>query len=127
MLKNHFRIMQKLTNKEEEVMKILWKLQKAFVKEILAELKDDKPHYNTMSTIVRNLEEKKYVAYEAFGNTHRYYPIVTKEAYRKRFVNSTIAEYYDNSYKNLVSMFAKEEKISVKELKEIIHLIEKNK
>ncbi|MBT8185261.1 MAG: BlaI/MecI/CopY family transcriptional regulator [Eudoraea sp.] len=119
--------MQKLTNKEEEVMKILWKLEKAFVKEILAEIKKDKPHYNTMSTIVRNLEEKKYVAHEAFGNTHRYYPLVTKEAYRKRFVNSTIAEYYDNSYKNLVSMFAREEKISVEELREIIHLIEKNK
>ena len=97
--------MQKLTNKEEEVMKILWKLQKAFVKEILADFKKDKPHYNTMSTIVRNLEDKKYVAHEAFGNTHRYYPIISKEAYRKRFVNSTIAEYYDNSYKNLVSMF----------------------
>ena len=119
--------MQKLTNKEEEVMKILWKLQKAFVKEILEEFKEDKPHYNTMSTIVRNLEEKKYVAHEAFGNTHRYYPLITKEAYRKRFVSSSIADYYDNSYKNLVSMFAKEEKISVKELKEIISLIEKNK
>ena len=119
--------MQKLTNKEEEVMKVLWKLQKAFVKEILAQFKKEQPHYNTMSTIVRNLEEKKYVAHEAFGNTHRYYPIVSKEAYRKRFVNSTIAEYYDNSYKNLVSMFAREEKISVEELKEIITLIEKNK
>lgn len=119
--------MQKLTNKEEEVMRILWKLEKAFVKEILAEFKEDQPHYNTMSTIVRNLEEKKYVAHEAFGNTHRYYPIITKEDYRKRFVNSTLAAYYDNSYKNLVSMFAKEEKISVEELKEIIHLIEKNK
>ncbi len=119
--------MQKLTNKEEEVMKILWNLKKAFVKEIRAEFKGEKPHYNTLSTIVRNLEDKKYVSYEAFGNTHRYFPIVTKEAYRKRFINSTIADYYDNSYKNLVSFFAKEEKISVKELKEIIDLIEKNK
>ena len=119
--------MEKLTNKEEEVMKILWKLEKAFVKEILAEFEEDKPHYNTMSTIVRNLEDKNYVAHEAFGNTHRYYPVVTKEDYRKRFVNSTIAEYYDNSYKSLVSMFAREEKISVKELREIITLIENNK
>lgn len=108
-------------------MKVLWKLQKAFVKEILEEFKGDKPHYNTMSTIVRNLEEKNYVAHEAFGNTHRYYPLITKEAYRKQFVSATIADFYDNSYKNLVSMFAKEEKISVKELKEIISLIEKNK
>nr|WP_299174571.1 BlaI/MecI/CopY family transcriptional regulator [uncultured Allomuricauda sp.] len=119
--------MQKLTNKEEEVMKILWRLKKAFVKEVLKEMKGDKPHYNTLSTIVRNLQEKKYVGHEAFGNTHRYYSLVTKEAYRKKFVNSTIADYYDNSYKSLVSFFAKEEKISVEELKEIIDLIENKK
>ena len=119
--------MQKLTNKEEEIMKILWQLEKAFVKEIKAQLKDDKPHYNTLSTIVRNLEEKKYVGHEAFGNTHRYYPLISKDAYRKKFVNSTIMDYYDNSYKNLVSFFAKEDKISVDELKDIIALIEKNK
>ncbi|WP_136468452.1 BlaI/MecI/CopY family transcriptional regulator [Flagellimonas onchidii] len=119
--------MQKLTNKEEEVMKILWKLKKAFVKEVLVEMKGDKPHYNTLSTIIRNLQEKNYVGHEAFGNTHRYFPIVTKESYRKKFINSTIADYYDNSYKSLVSFFAKEEKISVEELKEIIDLIEKKK
>lgn len=119
--------MEKLTNKEEEVMKILWRLEKAFVKEIMAEIKENKPHYNTLSTMVRNLEEKKYVAYEAFGNTHRYYPIIKKEAYRKVYVDNSIADYYDNSYKNLVSFFAKEEKISVEELKEIIQLIENKK
>ena len=116
---------QKLTNKEEEVMKILWQLQKAFVKEILEEIKGEKPHYNTLSTIVRNLQEKGFVAYEAFGNTHRYFPMVTKEEYRKKYVNSAIVDYYDDSYKSLVSHFAKEEKISVEDLKEIINLIEK--
>ena len=119
--------MQKLTNKEEEIMKILWQLKKAFVKEIMAEIKDDQPHYNTLSTIVRNLEDKNYVAHEAFGNTHRYYPLITKEDYRKKYINSTLADYYDNSYKSMVSFFAKEDKISVAELKEIINLIEKNK
>ena len=64
--------MQKLTNKEEEIMKILWALKKAFVKEILEEIRGEKPHYNTLSTIVRNLQEKGFVDYEAFGNTHRY-------------------------------------------------------
>ncbi len=108
-------------------MKILWQLKKAFVKEIMAEIKDDQPHYNTLSTIVRNLEDKKYVAHEAFGNTHRYYPLITKEDYRKKYINSTLADYYDNSYKSMVSFFAKEDKISVAELKEIINLIEKNK
>lgn len=106
-------------------MKILWKLEKAFVKEIRAELKGDKPHYNTLSTIVRNLEEKNYVSYEAFGNTHRYYPLVSKEDYRKRFISKTLVDYYDNSYKSMVSFFAKEQKISIEELREIIKLIEK--
>ena len=119
--------MQKLTNKEEEIMKILWQLEKAFVKEIKAKLTGNKPHYNTLSTIVRNLEEKKYVSHEAFGNTHRYYPLISKDTYRKKFVNSTIMDYYDNSYKSLVSFFAKEDKISVDELKDIIAIIEKNK
>ena len=116
--------MQKLTNKEEEIMHILWKLEKAFVKEVLAEVKEDKPHYNTLSTIVRNLEEKGYVGYKAFGKTHQYFPIITKEAYRKRFMNTAIESYFNNSYKNVVSFFAKEEKISVDDLKEIIKLIE---
>lgn len=117
--------MQKLTNKEEEIMQILWKLEKAFVKDVLAEIKEDKPHYNTLSTIIRNLEEKGYVSYNAFGKTHQYFPVVSKEAYKKRFMNTAIESYFNNSYKNVVSFFAKEEKISVDELKEIIDLIEK--
>jgi len=119
--------MQKLTNKEEEIMHILWTLEKAFVKEVLAEIKDNKPHYNTLSTIIRNLEEKGYVAYYAFGKTHQYYPIISKEAYKKRFMTTAIENYFNSSYKNMVSFFAKEEKISVEELKEIINLIENKK
>jgi len=119
--------MQKLTNKEEEVMRILWKLEKAFVKDVLAEIKSDKPHYNTLSTIIRNLEEKGYVGYTAFGKTHQYFPIVSKEDYRKKYFNNAIENYFNSSYKNVVSFFAKEEKISVEELKEIIALIEKDK
>lgn len=118
--------MEKLTNKEEEIMHILWKLKKAFVKDVLAEIKEDKPHYNTLSTIIRNLEVKGYVSYNAYGKTHQYFPIVTKEDYRKGFMNTAINNYFNNSYKNMVSFFAKEEKISVDELKEIIKLIEKN-
>ena len=116
--------MQKLTNKEEEIMQILWKLKKAFVKEVLAEIEDDKPHYNTLSTIIRNLEEKGFVAYNAFGNTHQYFPIVSKEAYRKRFMSTAIDTYFNSSYKNMVSLFAQEEKISAEELREILAMIE---
>ena len=105
----------------------LWKLEKAFVKDVLAEMDGDKPHYNTLSTIIRNLEDKGYVAHTAYGKTHQYYPIVKKEDYRKGFMNAAIDNYFNNSYKNVVSFFAKEEKISVEELKEIISLIEKQK
>ena len=119
--------MQKLTNKEEEIMQVLWKLEKAFVKDVLAEMKGEKPHYNTLSTIIRNLEEKGYVSYNAYGKTHQYFPIVSKEDYKERFMNTAIEHYFNSSYKNVVSFFAKEEKISVDELKEIIALIENKK
>jgi BlaI family penicillinase repressor len=116
--------MQKLTNKEEEIMQILWKLKKAFVKEVLAEITEEQPHYNTLSTIIRNLEEKGFVSHNAFGNTHQYFPIVKMEDYRKRFMNTAIDTYFDSSYKNMVSFFAKEEKISAEELREILAMIE---
>jgi BlaI family penicillinase repressor len=119
--------MQKLTNKEEEIMHILWKLKKAFVKEVMAEITEDQPHYNTLSTIVRNLEEKGYVAHNAFGKTHQYYPIIAIEDYRKGFMNTAIDNYFNSSYKNMVSFFAKEEKISAKELREILDMIENPK
>jgi len=116
--------MQKLTNKEEEIMQILWKLKKAFVKEIQAEITKDQPHYNTLSTIVRNLEEKGFVGHNAFGNTHQYYPIITLEVYGKKYMNTAIDNYFNSSYKNMVSFFAKEEKISAAELREILAMIE---
>lgn len=119
--------MQKLTNKEEEIMHILWKLKKAFVKEVMAEITEDQPHYNTLSTVVRNLEEKGYVAHNTYGNTHQYYPIIAIEDYRKGFMNTAIDNYFNSSYKNMVSFFAKEEKISAKELREILAMIENPK
>lgn len=119
--------MQKLTNKEEEVMHILWKLDKAFVKDVMAEISDDQPHYNTLSTIIRNLEDKGFVGHRAFGKTHQYYPTIKKEDYRKRFMNTAIDTYFNSSYKNMVSFFANEEKISADELREILDMIEKKK
>jgi len=119
--------MEKLTNKEEEIMKILWRLKKAFVKDIMEEITENKPHYNTLSTIVRNLEDKKFVGFKAYGKTHQYFPLIKKEDYYKAYVNKEMVGYFDNSYKNIVSFFAKEEKISVDELKEIINLIENGK
>ncbi|MCH2489590.1 MAG: BlaI/MecI/CopY family transcriptional regulator [Flavobacteriales bacterium] len=116
--------MEALTNKEEVVMHALWKLEKAFVKEIVAALPEEN-HYNTVSTIVRNLEDKGYVSHIAYGKTHQYYPLVSKESYTKRFMNLAMKNYFNNSYKSMVSFFAKEEKISAQELREILEIIEK--
>lgn len=118
--------MEKLTNKEEQIMQVLWQLKKAFVKEVVEELPSPKPHYNTVSTIIRKMEDKGFVKHKAFGNTHQYFPVISKEQYRKNYMQKTIDNYFENSYKNVVSFFAKEEKISIDELKEIIQLIEKN-
>ncbi len=118
--------MEKLTNKEEEIMQALWKLEKAFAKEVQAEL-NNTVHYNTVSTIIRNLEEKGYIKHYAFGKTHQYYPVITKEAYRSRFVSKAMKEYFNDSYKNMVSFFAKEEKITAEELREILEVIEQKK
>ncbi|NQW36686.1 MAG: BlaI/MecI/CopY family transcriptional regulator [Flavobacteriales bacterium] len=119
--------MEKLTFKEEEIIQVLWQLKKAFVKEVVAELPNPKPHYNTVSTVIRKMEEKGFVSHISFGGTHQYYSLISKEAYRKKFMSKTIHTYFDDSYKNVVSYLAQEEKISVAELKEIIQLIEKNK
>ena len=118
---------QRLTPKEEELLQVLWRLQKAFVKEIVAELPEPRPHYNTVSTIVRKMVDKGFVGYESFGNTHRYYPLVSKKTYTENFMQKALRNYFDNSYKNMVSFFAKEQKISADELREIIELIENQK
>jgi predicted transcriptional regulator len=119
--------MEKLTNKEEQIMQVLWQLKKAFVKEVVAELSDPKPHYNTVSTIIRKMEDKGFVGHEAFGNTHRYFPLFDKEKYTKSFMQKAIHNYFDNSYKNVVSFFAEQDKITIEELKEIINIIENKK
>lgn len=119
--------MEKLTRKEEEIMQVVWQLGQCFVKEVIEHLPDPKPHYNTISTIIRNMEEKGYIAHRDFGGSHQYYPAIGREVYRKNFMNKVIDNFFDNSYKNVVSFFAKEEKISVEELKEIIRMIEQRK
>lgn len=124
---NKIKLMQKLTNKEEEIMHVLWKLNNAFVKDVLNEISEDKPHYNTLSTIIRKLEDKGFVGHNAYGKTHQYFPVISKKEYRKGFMNKAIDNYFNSSYKNMVSFFAKEEKISIEELKEIITHIENQK
>lgn len=108
-------------------MRILWKLGKAFVKDILAEIPEPKPHYNTVSSMVRFMEEKGYVGYKAYGKTHEYFPLVSIEDYRKQSLSSLVSGYFSNSYTSVVSFLAQEEEVSIDELKEIISMIENEK
>lgn len=118
--------MQELTKAEEQVMQILWNLKKAFVKEIVAKFPEPKPAYNTVSTIIRILEKKKIVAYESFGRTHQYYPMVTREDYANQSANHLIENYFGGSAENLLSFFVKEKNISAQELEQIMNQIKKS-
>jgi len=113
-----------LTSKEEEIMQVLWRLENAFVKDIIHELPDPKPHYNTVSTFIRLMVDKGIVTYEVFGKSHRYYPILKEEDYKNKSIKNIVSGYFDDSFKNLVAHFAKEEKLNAEDLKDIIRMIE---
>ena len=117
--------MKQLTRAEEQIMQILWRLEKAFVKDIIAELPTPKPAYNTVSTIIRILETKKFVGHQTFGKKHLYFPLVSKAEYRKSQFSGFVSNYFGNSYKSLASFFTKEENLSLEELEEINRLIQK--
>jgi BlaI family transcriptional regulator, penicillinase repressor len=117
-------IMKELTRAEEEVMQGLWKIGKGFVNEILEHFPEPRPAYNTVSTIVRILEKKGYIGHRAYGKTFQYYPLVSKQEYTRLFMGTVVKGYFDNSYKKLVSFFAGDDKVSVKEMEEIRLMIE---
>lgn len=117
--------MKPLTHKEEEVMAILWRLEKAFVHDILAEMEEPKPPYNTVSSLIRKLVSEGIIGYEAFGKTHRYYPILSKESYRANTFQRMVENYFGGSPKSLLSYFVKEENINPDELKKLLEDIKK--
>lgn len=119
--------MKRLTAKEEEIMNFFWDKGPLFVKELLTFYTDPKPHFNTLSTIVRGLEEKGYLSHEAYGNTYRYYAVVSQKEFRERTLKGVISKYFDNSYLSAVSTLIKEENISVEELKQLIREVEQSK
>ena len=116
-----------LTRAEEEIMRILWQLERAFVKDILAEMPEPKPAYNTVSTIIRILEKKEVVGYTAYGKTHEYFPLITEEEYKRFEMQNLMVNYFDNSLPNLVSLFVKENDLKSKDLDEIMKLINEHK
>ncbi len=117
-------MMKELTKAEEQIMQELWKLENAYVKDIINELPEPKPAYNTVSTIVRILERKGFVSHKASGKSHCYFPIVAKDNYKKAFVKHFVKDYFANSFQNMVSFFASNKEISLKELEEIQALID---
>ena len=117
--------MQKLAKREEQLMLVVWDLKQAFIKEIIAQLPDPKPHYNTVATIIKILEDKGFVSHESFGKSHRYFPLVSKEEYQQRSMGDIVSNYFDNSYLKMVTHFAEKEKISKEELSSILDLINK--
>ena len=119
--------MKKLTQKEEEILNIFWERGPMFVKELKEIYSDQNLHYNTLSTIVRAIEEKGYIDHEQFGNTHRYFTVISKEDYRKSTLGSVVKKYFDNSYKNVVSLLVEEDNLSLEELKKLIAEIENQK
>ena len=118
--------LKELTKAEEEVMHLLWKNKKGFVKDLLEEFPEPKPAYNTVSTIIRILETKGFVDHKAYGKTHEYFPVVTKEEYSDFIMNSMMKNYFGNSFKKMVSFFAKNNNLTTKELDDILKEIKKN-
>ena len=117
--------MNRLNHKEEEIMQILWSLRKGFVKEILEQMSEPKPPYNTVSSIVRKLETMSLVGHEAFGKTHRYYPILKKENYRKQSFQVFMRNYFGGSPSQLLSYFVNEEKLSPSEIDQLLNDLKK--
>ena len=116
--------MQKLTVKEEERMSFFWNKGALFVKDILEFYSEPKPHFNTISTMVRSLEERGFLSHTKFGCTFQYFPVVTAEEFRKGKLSGLVSKYFDNSYLGVVSTLVKDEKIPVEELKRLIEEIE---
>ncbi len=116
--------MEPLTRKEEEVLRILFRLERAFVKDIIAAMPGKKPAYTTVSTVVRNLKEKGYVAIEDFGSTHRYYPAIPKEQFFGKDLKRVVSDFFDDSHKALVSHFAKNKQLSREDLEDILRMID---
>lgn len=121
------REMKELTKAEDQVMQILWALQKGFVKDIIEEMPNPKPAYNTVSTIIRILETKGFVDHKAYGKTHEYFPVVSKERYTKFYLNNLLKGYFDGSFQNLVSFFAKENRMDVHDLEKLLEELKNQK
>jgi BlaI family transcriptional regulator, penicillinase repressor len=113
-----------LTRAEEEVMQILWKLSKGFVNDLLEHYPEPRPAYNTVSTIIRILEKKGFIDHQAYGKTHEYFPLISKEDYTRQFMGNVFKGYFDNSFNKMVSFFTGDGRMTMKEMEEIRSIID---
>ncbi|MFV0266402.1 MAG: BlaI/MecI/CopY family transcriptional regulator [Draconibacterium sp.] len=118
--------MKELTKAEEQVMQFLWKLEKAFVKDIVERMDEPKPAYNTVSTIIRILERKGFVGHNAYGKTHEYYPLISRKEYTQSFMKNFMRNYFSGSFQEMVSFFAREDKMSISELDELMEDVKRD-
>ena len=116
-----------LTPTEEQAMQALWKLKQATVKDIRLAMPIPKPPYTTLASTIKNIERKQYIQATPYGNAYQYTPIITEKQYTKHRIQGFVSTYFENSFQDLVTFFAKEKKISAKQLKQIINLIEAGK
>jgi predicted transcriptional regulator len=116
--------MKTLTAKEEELMGFFWDKGPLFVKQLLDFYEEPKPHFNTLSTIVRGLEEKGYLTHTAYGNTYQYATLVSEEDFRESTLRNVVSKYFDNSFLGAVSSLVREENISLDELKQLVAEVE---
>ncbi|MCQ2179037.1 MAG: BlaI/MecI/CopY family transcriptional regulator [Bacteroidales bacterium] len=114
----------RLTNKEEEVMSIIWRKADVFIRDIVAEMPDPKPSYNTVATQVKFLEEKGFVSRKPMANSFQYSPAISEREYRGTTIGDVVSRYFNNSYASMVSQFVEEDKMGIDELKELIAQIE---
>lgn len=119
--------MVKLAKREEQIMQVYWELGKAFIKEVIPHLPDPKPHYNSVATMVKILEEKGFLDHDTVGNVYRYFPTISREEYQKHDMKDIVQKYFDNSYPRMLAFFAKEQNLSENELNEILEMIKTNK
>lgn len=118
---------KELTKAEEQIMQVLWDLKEGFVKEVIEQLSEPKPAYNTVSTIIRILETKGFIDHTAYGKSHQYYPIISKEEYKSFATEKLMSGYFENSVESMFSFFVKKQKIDLAEADEIMKMIEKIK
>ena len=115
-----------LTKAELELMQVIWRKEKVLVHDILAELPEPKPAYNTVSTLVRVLEKKEFVGHKAYGKTYEYFPLVTKEDYTSRYMTGVLNNFFDGSLSRLVSFFSENKSMSVEETDKILEMLQKD-